>query len=113
MKKCNFIICFILLIICISTTAQNDVSNNRIIAKIDSIAKVKNIEEGVVMFNRLKLNNGTYGLNGQNESYKYSLKQKFEFDGPFIVFNESYFNIEKLLYFVVWEDYFEFHFQDR
>lgn len=74
---------------------------DRMIDKIDSISNVKNIHLGQVIFNK-----STNDL-GQ----MWSEKSEFRFDGDFLVLNEVYYNMNKLLYFSIKKKYIEFAFQ--
>jgi hypothetical protein len=78
----------------ISVSGQNDCSCKKMIEKIDSISVVKNIKYCYL-----------------NKATGHDKKIKFVFDGPFLVLDNEYYNIEKLLSFIVREDYIEFYFQ--
>lgn len=86
---------------------QDNCSYQQMIAKIDSISKVKNIEQGIIKFYRVS----SIGESTRTESYTLSAKRVYKFDGPFLVVEGSYFNMDKLLFFFVKEDYIEFYFQ--
>ncbi len=77
------------------------------IAKIDSISNARNIENGMVKFHRVT----SYGESSTTDSYGLTKKQKFSFDGQFLVIGSSYFNMDKLLFFFIREDYIDFYFQ--
>ena len=78
-----------------------------LIHKIDSISKSKNIENGKIQFHRVT----SLGDATSTDSYSLSRKQKFSFDGPFLIMGDNYYNMNKLLFFFIKEDYIEFYFQ--
>lgn len=107
MKTLRKIVVFLILLTGFSAYGQNNCGYQQIITTIDSISKVKNIETGIVkvfyitnLFDETKttIENLTY-------------KSRFYFDGQFLVIENKYFNINKLLYFCVEEDIIEFFFQ--
>ncbi len=85
----------ILLIFSSSLIAQNNYTGNELIEKIDSITKVNKIEIAEVVFNEV-----TTSLNKTATSDKMILSSSnFTFDGQFLVLENTYFNLAKLLYF--------------
>ncbi|MBN2350668.1 MAG: hypothetical protein JXJ22_17660 [Bacteroidales bacterium] len=88
-------------------SAQNHCSCKEMIGKIDSIAKNSNIDTGVILYNEVSSRfDNTY-----TDVTTLSNKGKFVFDGNFLVIDNKYFNLEKLLYFKIEKDYFKFYFQ--
>lgn len=102
----NIIVLFVLMIGC-SAYGQGDCGYKQMIAKIDSISKARNIENGMVKFHRVTSN----GESSTTDSYDLTKKQKFSFDGQFLVMGNSYFNMNKLLFFFIRQDYIDFYFQ--
>ncbi len=102
----NVIVLFVLLI-GYSAYGQSDCDCKQMIAKIDSIAKARNIENGIVKFHRVTSN----GDSSTTNDFDLSKKQKFSFDGQFLVVGNSYFNMDKLLFFFIRKDYIDFYFQ--
>ena len=99
----------ILFVLAIGFTAygQGDCDYKQMIAKIDSISKARAIENGMVKFHRVTSN----GESSTTDSYGLTKKQKFSFDGQFLVIGSSFFNMDKLLFFFIREDYIDFYFQ--
>ncbi len=77
------------------------------ITKIDSISKAKGIERGLVRYHEVT---STFDKTSTWETKLTSIN-KFKFDGQFLVIEDTYFNLDKLLYFYIKKDYFEFYFQ--
>jgi hypothetical protein len=95
------------LIIGFTAYGQEECGYKQMTAKIDSIAKARNIENGIVKFHRVTSN----GESSTTDSYDLTKKQKFSFDGQFMVMGNSYFNMNKLLFFIIRQDYIDFYFQ--
>jgi hypothetical protein len=106
-SKRVFAVIVMLTFVLINVFGQDDCSYKTLVAKIDSIMKVKNIELGMVKFHRVT----SAGESTTTESYVLNKKYKFVFDGPFLVVGGSYYNLNKLLFFFIREDYIEFYFQ--
>jgi len=107
MKILRSIIILFVLAIGFTAYGQGDCDYKQMIAKIDSISKSRNIENGLVQYNRVT----SIGESTNTEGYALSRKQKFSFDGQFLVMGSSYFNMDKLLFFFLKEDYIIFYFQ--
>ena len=75
-----------------SVFAQNVSYAKEMINKIDSIAKVNNIKMGIVASD-----------NSQNRAIDYTFVEEFKFDEPFLIWNNTYYNMDKLIYFYVGE----------
>lgn len=77
------------------------------IAKIDSLSNAKGIEKGRV--NILYIHN----MFDKTETCEKRLTEskKIHFEGPFLVIEDKYFNLNKLLYFYIEDGVFEFFFQ--
>ena len=87
--------------------AQSEKSHINLISQIDSIASANNIE-----FCTVNINMVTTKFNDTaTASYSLEKKGKFSFDGQFLIAGNTYFNLYKLLYFSLKEDYIEFVFQ--
>ncbi|TAJ11641.1 hypothetical protein DMA11_16080 [Marinilabiliaceae bacterium JC017] len=86
---------------------QDNCNYKSMIAKIDSISKAENIEIGKVKI--LYVTNQFDHT--QTEKKSLTDKSKFHFDGQFLVIENKYFNINKLLYFYVDDGVIEFFFQ--
>lgn len=97
----------ILLFIGFNAFGQNDGSSKLMIAKIDSISKVKGIKLGQV---KILLVSNMFD-NTQTRESNLTKAGKFHFDGQFLVIEDKYFNINKLLYFYAKDGVFEFFFQ--
>jgi len=89
------------------TYGQSEYSIREIVEKVDSIAEINKIDHAKIYINKVS------SLGGETETRKVCIakKQKFYFDRIFLVMDNMYFNLNKLLYFVVEEDYIEFYFQ--
>jgi len=76
---------------------QSDCKYKKIIEKIDSISNVMGIYTGEVIINQI-----TTSL-GKTDTSPSSISKigKFSFDGQFLVIENKYFNIKKLLYFEI------------
>jgi len=107
MKTLRNIIVLFVLTISYTAYGQGSCDYKQMIAKIDSISKARNIEDGMVRFHRVT----SSGESTTTESSALSRKQKYSFDGQFLVIGSSYFNMEKLLFFNIRKDYIEFYFQ--
>ena len=97
----------LLLIIGYTTYGQANSNYNRIVAKIDSVSRSENIENCVIKFHRID----SYFDSSTTRAHELTKKEKFSFDGQFMVVGKMYFNLDKLLFFTVREDYIEFCFQ--
>lgn len=75
-----------------SLFAQDKSYAKEMITKIDSIAKANNITIGIVASD-----------NSQNREIDYAFVSEFKFDGPFLVWSNSYYNMDKLSYFYIGE----------
>ena len=102
----NIIVLFVLMI-GFTAYGQGDYGNKQMILKIDSISKARNIENGMVKFHRVT----SIGESTTTDSYDLTRKQKFSFDGQFLVIGNSYFNMNKMLFFIIRQDYIDFYFQ--
>jgi hypothetical protein len=86
---------------------QSDCNCKQMILTIDSIAKSRNIENASV-----KYKSPTSFMDKPTlENSVLSKNQKFYFKGQFLVIGDSYYNVEKLLYFNIKENYIEFFIQ--
>ncbi|AWG22104.1 hypothetical protein FFWV33_11575 [Flavobacterium faecale] len=95
------------MIITLTSYAQTTNTNNLTISKIDSIAKSKNITVATINYRSLTMFNDRQILDNST----LVKKQKFYFDGPFLVLDNYYFAIDKMFYFLIKDDYIEFYFQ--
>lgn len=86
---------------------QENLSGLQLIQKIDSISINENINKGEVKI--LYVSN----IFDNTETREKSLTKvaHFKFDGIFLVIDDKYFNINKLLYFCVRNEKIEFYFQ--
>jgi hypothetical protein len=105
-KKLYSALTLILLLGCGTAVAQNVTSASKLIQKIDSLAKANRIYDGevksfVVTTSLEKTSTDTYTL---------GKKGSFSFDGDFLVIAETYFNMNKLLYFKIKDKSFKFFF---
>ena len=76
-----------------SLFGQNESSYTKcMINKIDSIAKANGITIGIVASD-----------DSQNREIDYAFVGEFKFDGPFLVWNNAYYNMDKLSYFYIGE----------
>lgn len=108
MKTKNIIALIIFIIIGINTArCQENISSKEMIQKIDSVATSNNIIKGVV--NILFITNTFDNTHTRTKSI--TNVKNFSFDGQFLVIENKYFNINKLLYFEVLNDRIEFYFQ--
>lgn len=82
-------------------------SASKMIQKIDSIARVKNIKMAMIRTNQVS---STFD-HPSTDAVMLVRKDKFFFDGEFLVVDDKYFNMNKLLYFYIRNNYFEFYFQ--
>lgn len=82
-------------------SAQCDCSIKQMITQIDSIANSRNIKLGRVVFNKT----------ASDEEADWTLKLSYKFEGEFLVLDDTYYNLNKLLCFIIRKDYFEFAFQ--
>lgn len=89
------------------TYSQNNYSNDELIQKIDSISKVKNVVKAKVK--TLFVTNSF----DKTDTDKKSITdvENFYFDGPFLVIENKYFNLNKLIYFYIEKNHFVFFFQ--
>ncbi|HLO61287.1 MAG TPA: hypothetical protein VK179_21225 [Bacteroidales bacterium] len=106
MKAIFFIIAIVLVSASLPCQGQNQ-DIRKMISLIDSISSVKKMDLGIVHFHRISSN----GESSSTESFVLSKKQPFKFEGQFLVMGGSYFNLEKLLFFFIREDYIDFYFQ--
>lgn len=86
---------------------QCECSNKQMIVKIDSIAKARKIIQAKVYFNEVT---NRFNLTA-TESRTLTDKDVFTFEGNFLVVDDHYFNLNKLLYFEVAVDHLAFFFQ--
>jgi len=86
---------------------QNNHFTKNMITKIDSIAKVNKIKNAVV--NILYITN-TFD-HTDTDVRSLTRINNFAFDGQFLVIEKKYFNINKLLYFKIEDNYLSFYFQ--
>lgn len=107
MKTSKILIVLFVLSIGYNAFGQDECNYRGIITKIDSISKARNIETGKVKI-----------LFVSNSFDKTDTEQKnltkvapFSFDGRFLVIEDKYFNLDKLLYFYIKEGVFEFFFE--
>ena len=91
-----------------STKAQENIISFKLIQKIDSIAKAENITQAEI---KTFLVSSRFDNTATDDNYNLSKKDKFYFDGPFIVIDGTYFNVNKLLYFRKKANAFVFFFQ--
>lgn len=96
-----FFIIFLFLFCFGSAFSQCDSSIKWMISKIDSVAKVNNIEIGEVNFDVV----------AKDDYKEWPNKGIFKFEGPFLMVNETYYRIDKLLYFKIKNKIIEFVFQ--
>ena len=75
--------------------------------EIDSIAKVHNLTEGIVNFHRI----GSRFDNTYTDTETLSIRDAFDLKGQFLVIGTGYYNLNKLLFFKVKQNYIEFYFQ--
>jgi hypothetical protein len=103
------IVGIVLVLFCTLTMAYSQVngSTGSMIQKIDSISKVKKITNAKVYFHRVS----STGSSTTTDPFSLTGKQIFKFDGEFMVMGNSYFNMNKLLFFYIQKDYIEFYFQ--
>lgn len=101
--------CIVLLALAVGLNAhgQDSCSFERMITTIDSIATAKGIELGQV--NILFITNTFDKTDTDPKSL--TKKRKFHFEGQFLVIDDKYFNINKLIYFRVKGRVLEFFFQ--
>jgi hypothetical protein len=86
---------------------QDNCNYKEMTTKIDSISRVKNIELGTI-----KILDVTNAFGKTITMQRILTKEsKFHFDGQFLVTENKYFNINKLLYFYIRKDVLEFYFQ--
>jgi len=105
MKILKTIIVLIVLNIGYAAYGQNDYK--QMIAKIDSISKADSIIKGKVKI----LFVTTRFDNTETEQKSLTNVDNFHFDGPFLVIEDKYFNLNKLLYFYIEDGVLEFLFQ--
>jgi hypothetical protein len=86
---------------------QRDCNCKQMILTIDSIAKSRNIENATMKYKSPT----TFMDKPTLENSSLSKIQKFHFQGQFLVIGDSYYNLEKLLYFNIKENYIEFFIQ--
>ena len=103
----RILILMISLTLPIITYGQSDSFIENMIEKIDSIADVNKIDNAKIYFNKIS----SYGDETVTINYCVAKEQKFYFDRIFLVVNDKYFNMDKLLYFTIKENYLEFYFQ--
>jgi len=86
---------------------QDNSSFKEMIAKIDSVSNANSIKYG-----RVKILNVTNSFEKTTTRDK-SLTEasEFHFDGQFLVIENKYFNLNKMLYFYIEDDVIEFFFQ--
>ena len=88
--------------------SQCESQNKLMVIKIDSIAKANNIVEASIVINKLSSMGGNLNTN----EFLLAKKKKFIFDGQFLVVDKNYFNLQKLLYFIVKDEQIIFVFQN-
>lgn len=100
---------FTLFVLIIGFTAygQDDCNYKQMITTVDSISKAKNIEIGIV---KILFVTNTFD-NTVTDQKSLTKVSKFHFDGQFLVIENKYFNINKLLYFYIKDGILEFFFQ--
>jgi hypothetical protein len=86
---------------------QDNCSYKQIIAKIDSISKAKDTEIGKV---KILFVTNTFDKT-DTDAKSLTKESRFHFDGQFLVIEDKYFNISKLLYFYIKDGIIEFFFQ--
>jgi hypothetical protein len=86
---------------------QDNSSCKQMIATIDSISKANDIKTGHVITLMVTSSFGSTDT-GWN---KITQENTFRFDGQFLVIENKYFNMNKLLYFYTKEDNITFFFQ--
>lgn len=86
---------------------QDNISSLKMIHQIDSISKSRGIIYGEVKILFITSNFD------QTDTDRKSLtpKRRFTFDGQFLVIENKYFNMNKLLYFIIEDASFKFYFQ--
>lgn len=107
MKIVKNIILIVTLSLGFTVYGQDDCSYKQLIAKIDSISNAKGVETGEVYI--LYVTN-TFDKTATRPE-RLTKEDKFHFDGSFLVIDNMYFNINKLLYFYINDDVVEFFFQ--
>jgi len=107
MKIFRNLLVFIVLIIGFTAYGQDDCSYRQLVTKIDSISKAKNIEIGEV---KILFVTNTFDKT-DTDSKSLTKKSKYRFDKQFLVIDDKYFNINKLLYFYIKDDVLVFFFQ--
>jgi len=97
--KIYFIFLFVLLI-SISVSGQKNCSASKLASQIDSISKAQNLDLGQVKYNRIvsDLDAST------TQSTPITQKGKFKVEGCLLIIGNSYYNLNKLLYFRIMED---------
>lgn len=90
-----------------SVCGQSNNHQKQMIAKIDSISDARNVKLGII---KAPLITNRFD-NTTTEQNNLTKTGYFHFDGNFLVMDDKYFNIDKLLYFYIKQGVFEFYFQ--
>ena len=100
---------FVLFVLIFGFTAygQGNCNIKQMIITIDSISIVNNLEIGKV---KILFVSNTFEKTDTNQK-SLTKESKFHFEGQFLVIDNKYFNINKLLYFYVKDGILEFFFQ--
>lgn len=107
MKLVKILFFFLAISLCGTAYSQNDCSYKQVIAKIDSISRARHTITGHVKI--LFVSNSFDKTD--TEVHKLTKVSTFYFDDRFLVIEDKYFNLDKLLYFYIEEGAFEFFFQ--
>jgi len=98
--KIYFIFLFVLLI-SISVSGQKNCSASKLASQIDSISKAQNLDLGQVKYHRIV----SSGANSSTtQSTPITQKGKFKVEGCLLIIGNSYYNLNKLLYFRIMEE---------
>jgi hypothetical protein len=102
-------IIFVLFVLSMGYTSygQEDCNYKQIITIVDSISKVQHIEIGKV---KILFISNTFDKTDTDQRSLTKAK-KFHFERQFLVIDDKYFNLNKLLYFYIKDGVFEFFFQ--
>jgi hypothetical protein len=100
---------FFLFVLIIGFTAygQDNCNYKQMITTIDSISKANNVEIGKV---KILFVTNTFDKTDTDQK-SLTNESTFHFDGQFLVIENKYFNINKLLYFYIKDGILEFFFQ--
>jgi hypothetical protein len=86
---------------------QNVSVSANLIRQIDSLSKARNVRTGKAIMHYVTY----FGEKTDTEQRSLTKLGSFKFEGEFIVINDVYFNLNKLLYFSIQHNYFVFFFQ--